>query len=381
MSRLTEMGQAAKDAAVILARLSSNEKNSALAAAAEALEKNMDKVLEANKKDVDAAVKNGIKGAFIDRLTLTETRVREMADGLRSVAKLDDPVGEVIYMKTLDNGLKIGQKRVPMGVIGIIFEARPNVTADAFGLCLKAGSATILRGGKEAFNSNTTIVNIFRDALEYIGLPKDCVQMVEDTSRTTAAEMMRLNGYIDVLIPRGGAGLIQSVVQNSTVPIIETGTGNCHTFVDKSADLDMAVRIVINAKTQRPGVCNACESLLVHEDIAETFIPMVVKALKNNQVEIRGDKRFLYSAIHLARFDSYSDNTATPGLILKTTSCHRMVMLRHLIRPAPSRRPNTGSAQSTGNKQLSQFSAHFYLISFTRIPLSCSSVMVLPALK
>ena len=195
-------------------------------------------------------------------------------------------------MKTLDNGLKIGQKRVPMGVIGIIFEARPNVTADAFGLCLKAGSATILRGGKEAFNSNTTIVNIFRNALEHIGLPKDCVQMVEDTSRETATEMMRLNGYIDVLIPRGGAGLIQSVVQNSTVPVIETGTGNCHTYVDKSADLDMAVRIVINAKTQRPGVCNACESLLVHEDIAETFIPMVVKALKNNDVEIRGDERF-----------------------------------------------------------------------------------------
>ena len=215
-----------------------------------------------------------------------------MADGLRSVAALDDPIGEVLYMKTLDNGLKIGQKRVPMGVIGIIFEARPNVTADAFGLCLKAGSATILRGGKEAFNSNTTIVNIFRNALEHIGLPKDCVQMVEDTSRETATEMMRLNGYIDVLIPRGGAGLIQSVVQNSTVPVIETGTGNCHTYVDKSADLDMAVRIVINAKTQRPGVCNACESLLVHEDIAETFIPMVVKALKNNDVEIRGDKRF-----------------------------------------------------------------------------------------
>ena len=215
-----------------------------------------------------------------------------MADGLRSVAALDDPIGEVLYMKTLDNGLKIGQKRVPMGVIGIIFEARPNVTADAFGLCLKAGSATILRGGKEAFNSNTTIVNIFRNALEHIGLPKDCVQMVEDTSRETATEMMRLNGYIDVLIPRGGAGLIQSVVQNSTVPVIETGTGNCHTYVDKSADLDMAVRIVMNAKTQRPGVCNACESLLVHEDIAETFIPMVVKALKNNDVEIRGDERF-----------------------------------------------------------------------------------------
>ena len=292
MSRLTEMGQAAKEAAVVLARLSSNEKNNALKASADALEKNINEVLEANKKDVEAAVANGIKGAFIDRLTLTEKRVKEMADGLRSVAALDDPIGEVLYMKTLDNGLKIGQKRVPMGVIGIIFEARPNVTADAFGLCLKAGSATILRGGKEAFNSNTTIVNIFRNALEHIGLPKDCVQMVEDTSRETATEMMRLNGYIDVLIPRGGAGLIQSVVQNSTVPVIETGTGNCHTYVDKSADLDMAVRIVINAKTQRPGVCNACESLLVHEDIAETFIPMVVKALKNNNVEIRGDKRF-----------------------------------------------------------------------------------------
>lgn len=292
MSRLTEMGQAAKEAAVVLARLSSNEKNNALKASADALEKSINEVLEANKKDVEAAVANGIKGAFIDRLTLTEKRVKEMADGLRSVAALDDPIGEVLYMKTLDNGLKIGQKRVPMGVIGIIFEARPNVTADAFGLCLKAGSATILRGGKEAFNSNTTIVNIFRNALEHIGLPKDCVQMVEDTSRETATEMMRLNGYIDVLIPRGGAGLIQSVVQNSTVPVIETGTGNCHTYVDKSADLDMAVRIVINAKTQRPGVCNACESLLVHEDIAETFIPMVVKALKNNDVEIRGDERF-----------------------------------------------------------------------------------------
>ena len=292
MSRLTEMGQAAKEAAVVLAILSSNEKNNALKASADALEKNINEVLEANKKDVEAAVANGIKGAFIDRLTLTEKRVKEMADGLRSVAALDDPIGEVLYMKTLDNGLKIGQKRVPMGVIGIIFEARPNVTADAFGLCLKAGSATILRGGKEAFNSNTTIVNIFRNALEHIGLPKDCVQMVEDTSRETATEMMRLNGYIDVLIPRGGAGLIQSVVQNSTVPVIETGTGNCHTYVDKSADLDMAVRIVINAKTQRPGVCNACESLLVHEDIAETFIPMVVKALKNNDVEIRGDERF-----------------------------------------------------------------------------------------
>ena len=199
-------------------------------------------------------------------------------------------------MKTLDNGLIIGKKRVPMGVIGIIFEARPNVTADAFGLCLKAGSAAILRGGKEAFNSNTTIVNIFREALENIGLPRDIVQMVEDTSRDTATEMMRLNGYIDVLIPRGGAGLIQSVVQNSTVPVIETGTGNCHTYVDESADLEKAAAIVINAKTQRPGVCNACESLLVHEAVADKFIPMVSKMLKEKNVEIRGDKAFVDAA-------------------------------------------------------------------------------------
>lgn len=293
MSRLIEMGKAAKDASVILAKLKTPEKNRALNACADALEKNMDRVLEVNKKDVEAAVANGIKGAFIDRLTLTEDRVRGMADGLRDVAKLDDPIGEVLYMKTLDNGLIIGQKRVPMGVIGIIFEARPNVTADAFGLCLKAGSATILRGGKEAFGSNTTVVNIFRETLESIGLPADCVQMVEDTSRETATEMMRLNGYIDVLIPRGGAGLIQSVVQNSTVPVIETGTGNCHTYVDESADLDMAVRIVINAKTQRPGVCNACESLLVNEAVADKFIPMVSKALKEKNVEIRGDKKFI----------------------------------------------------------------------------------------
>lgn len=296
MSRLKEMGQAAKDAAVVLAKLRTPEKNKALIASADALEKNINVVLEANKIDVDSAIRNGIKGAFIDRLTLTEARIRDMANGLRNVAKLDDPIGEVLSMKTLDNGLIIGKKRVPMGVIGIIFEARPNVTADAFGLCLKAGSATILRGGKEAFNSNTTIVNIFRDALEEIGLPKDFVQMVEDTNRETATEMMRLNGYIDVLIPRGGSGLIQSVVQNSTVPVIETGIGNCHIFVDESANLDNAVKIVINSKTQRPGVCNACESLLVHEAVADKFIPMVTNALKENKVEIRGDKEFVDKA-------------------------------------------------------------------------------------
>lgn len=296
MSRLTEMGQAAKDASVILAKLRTPEKNKALFASADALEADISRILEANRSDVEAAVTSGIKGAFIDRLTLTEVRIRSMADGLRNVAKLEDPIGEVLSMKTLDNGLIIGQKRVPMGVIGIIFEARPNVTADAFGLCLKAGSATILRGGKEAFNSNRAVVHIFRETLGSLGLPKDCVQMIEDTSRETATEMMRLNGYIDVLIPRGGAGLIQSVVQNSTVPVIETGIGNCHTYVDESANLENAVQIVINAKTQRPGVCNACESLLVHEAIADRFIPMVAAALKEKKVEIRGDQAFVEKA-------------------------------------------------------------------------------------
>ena len=292
MTRLVEMGISAKDAAVTLAKLKTPDKDKALMAAADALEKNVQKVLSANKIDVENAINSGIKGAFIDRLTLNEDRVKSMAQGLRDVAGLDDPIGEVLYMKTLDNGLIMGQKRVPMGVIGIIFEARPNVTADAFGICFKAGSATILRGGKEAYNSNTTIVNIFRDVMEELGFPKDIVQMVEDTSRESATEMMRLNGYIDVLIPRGGPGLIQSVVQNSTVPVIETGVGNCHVYVDEFADLEKALNITINAKTQRPGVCNACESLLVHKAVADEFVPIVSEALKNKKVEIRGDEIF-----------------------------------------------------------------------------------------
>lgn len=290
MSNLVEMGKKAKAAAVVLATLPTPRKNKALLASADALLAAKEEILAANKADVDAALENGIKGAFIDRLTLTEARLGDMADGLRQVAKLDDPVGEVLSMKTLDNGLVVGQKRVPMGVIGIIFEARPNVTADAFGLCLKAGSAVILRGGKEAFRTNQATIKALRSALAAEGLPEDCVQMVPDTSRETANEMMRLNGYLDVLIPRGGAGLINSVVQNSTVPVIQTGVGNCHVYVDESADLEKAVRIVINAKTQRPGVCNACESLLVHEKIAETFLPEIGKALQQKKVEIRGDE-------------------------------------------------------------------------------------------
>lgn len=290
MSNLVEMGKKAKAAAVVLATLSAPRKNKALLASADALLAAKEEILAANKADVDAALENGIKGAFIDRLTLTEARLADMADGLRQVAKLDDPVGEVLSMKTLDNGLVVGQKRVPMGVIGIIFEARPNVTADAFGLCLKAGSAVILRGGKEAFCTNQATIKALRSALAAEGLPEDCVQMVPDTSRETANEMMRLNGYLDVLIPRGGAGLINSVVQNSTVPVIQTGVGNCHVYVDESADFEKAAKIVINAKTQRPGVCNACESLLVHEKIAEAFLPEIGKALQQKKVEIRGDE-------------------------------------------------------------------------------------------
>ena len=290
MSNLVEMGKKAKAAAVVLATLSTPKKNKALLASADALLAAQAEILAANKADVDAAIENGIKGAFIDRLTLTEARLADMAEGLRQVAKLDDPVGEVLSMKTLDNGLVVGQKRVPMGVIGIIFEARPNVTADAFGLCLKAGSAVILRGGKEAFQTNQATIKALRSALAAEGLPEDCVQMVPDTSRETANEMMRLNGYLDVLIPRGGAGLINSVVQNSTVPVIQTGVGNCHVYVDESADFEKAVKIVLNAKTQRPGVCNACESLLVHEKIAEDFLPAIGKALQEKKVEIRGDE-------------------------------------------------------------------------------------------
>lgn len=290
MSNLVEMGKKAKAAAVVLATLSTPRKNKALLASADALLAAKEEIMAANKADVDTALENGIKGAFIDRLTLTEVRLADMADGLRQVAKLDDPVGEVLSMKTLDNGLVVGQKRVPMGVIGIIFEARPNVTADAFGLCLKAGSAVILRGGKEAFRTNQATIKALRSALAAEGLPEDCVQMVPDTSRETANEMMRLNGYLDVLIPRGGAGLINSVVQNSTVPVIQTGVGNCHVYVDESADFEKAAKIVINAKTQRPGVCNACESLLVHEKIAEAFLPAIGKALQEKQVEIRGDE-------------------------------------------------------------------------------------------
>jgi len=289
MFSLEEMGMRAKEASVITAGLSAPEKNKALLNAADRLIENMDAVLSANTADVNEALSNGIKGAFIDRLTLTKERIEGMATGLRKVAALKDPVGEFVMMNTLDNGLIIGQKRVPMGVIGIIFEARPNVTSDAFGLCLKAGSAVILRGGKEALKSNTAIIDIFRNSLKSDGLPEDIVQIITDTSHETAEKLMRLNGLIDVLIPRGGAGLINNVVRNSTVPVIQTGIGNCHVYVDETADFKKAVDIVINAKTQRPGVCNACESLLINEKIADEFVPIICEKLMAKNVEIRAD--------------------------------------------------------------------------------------------
>ena len=290
MNGLKEIGERALVAKRALGKLTTGEKNEILLKAAKALRDNYEVILKANETDLENGKKAGLKGSIIDRLALSKDRIYGMADGLEQIAKLPDPIGEVINMKTLPNGLIVGQKRVPMGVIGIIYEARPNVTSDAFGLCLKAGSAAILRGGKEAINSNKATIAVFKKAISELGADENIVQLIEDTSRESANAMMKMNGYIDVLIPRGGAGLIQSVVQNSTVPVIETGVGNCHVFVDESADIDMAVNIIVNAKAQRPGVCNAAETLLVHKNIAEKFLPVAVKALREKNVEIRGDK-------------------------------------------------------------------------------------------
>lgn len=289
MKSLKEIGESAIIAKRRLAKLTTDEKNQLLRAAATALRDNYEDIVTANNTDVENAKANGVKPSIIDRLTLNYDRIDAMADGLEQIAKLPDPIGEIINMKTLPNGLVVGQKRVPMGVIGIIYEARPNVTSDAFGLCLKAGSAVILRGGKEAINSNTAIINVFKNAIALMDIDENIVQLIEDTSRETATQMMKMNGYIDVLIPRGGAGLIQSVVQNSTVPVIETGVGNCHIFVDESADIKNAVDIIVNAKAQRPGVCNAAETMLVHKNIAREFLPKAVAALRDSNVEVRGD--------------------------------------------------------------------------------------------
>lgn len=290
MGYLEELGEQAKSASMELAKLGQLKKNEGLEAVAAALVENADYLIQENAIDVKASEERGVKASLIDRLRLTTERIEGMAEGLRQVANLKDPIGEVISMETRPNGLQIGQKRVPLGVIGIIYESRPNVTADAFGLCFKTGNAVILRGGSDAITSNKAVVKVIQEALESVGIPKTAVLLVEDTSREIATQMMKLNQYIDVLIPRGGKGLIQTVIQNSTVPVIETGTGNCHVFVDESADLTMAVDIIENAKTQRMGVCNACESLVVHEKIADKAIPAIADRLMEKNVEIRGDE-------------------------------------------------------------------------------------------
>jgi len=288
MSSLISMGQKAKEASYELGIASAGQKNQALTFMAEELVKAKDEIIKANEIDRQNAIKKGITEALLDRLSLDDSRIEAMAQGLLDIVKLQDPVGEVTNMWQMPNGLEIGQKRVPIGVLGIIYESRPNVTSDAAGLCLKSGNAVILRGASDAINSNKAVAKALVEGIKRSGLPQDCVQLLEDTSRETATEMMRLNDYIDVLIPRGGAGLIKSVIQNATVPVIETGTGNCHIFVDETADLEMAKAIVLNAKVQRPGVCNAAEKLLVHEAVANEFLPTIVKALRENDVEVRG---------------------------------------------------------------------------------------------
>ena len=284
------LGQQAKEAEIQIAQLSTKVKNEILIKSAKALLDNCQNILDINKEDVEKAKTSGVKDAFIDRLTLTEKRISDMADGLRQIASLNDPVGEFLYGKTLPNGLIIQQKRVPLGVIAIIFESRPNVTADAFGLCLKSGNAVILRGGKEAIKTNIAIVNIFKNVLKECGINENAVQIVENTSHEIANELMKAHEYVDVLIPRGSARLINTVINNSTVPCIQTGVGNCHIFVDESAKLDDAVNIIVNAKTQRPGVCNAVETLLIHKNVASSVLPNIGKELQARGVEIRGDE-------------------------------------------------------------------------------------------
>lgn len=291
MGYVQEIGRKAKEASKKVQFFGQSEKNEGLEAVARELRQQMGYLLVENDKDVKNARAAGMKPALIDRLLLTSQRIQAMSEGLEQIAMLEDPVGQMERVKIRPNGLQIGQRRVPLGVVGIIYESRPNVTADAFGLCFKTGNSVILRGGSDAIHSNKAIVKVIRDGLAKEKLPADAVLLLEDTDRAAVTEMMRMKEYIDVLIPRGGAGLIASVVENSTVPVIETGTGNCHIFVDESADLKMAVDIIENAKTQRPGVCNACESIVVHSSIADKAVPLIYERLHQKQVEIRGDER------------------------------------------------------------------------------------------
>lgn len=287
---LNNIGQNAKDASKVLATASSETKNKALAAMAKALEDNSDKIIESNKADIENGSNAGLSDAMLDRLMLDKERICKIASAIREIIALDDPVGKTLSGTTRPNGLMISKVSVPLGVIAVIYEARPNVTADAAALCLKSGNTVILRGGKEAINSNKAMADVMRNAVESAGLPADCIQLIEKTDRETASDLMKLNEYVDVLIPRGGKGLIQSVVNNSTVPVIRTGEGNCHVYVDKDADIDMAAEIVFNAKASRVSVCNACETLLVHKDIAEFALIAIKEKLDSKNVVIIGDE-------------------------------------------------------------------------------------------
>ena len=289
MTVIEQMGAKAKEAARVLS-VAGSKKALALNSIADALIEHKDEIIKANNIDIEYGKEIGLTPSLIDRLTLGEDRIKGMADGVRKVSSLPDPIGNVISGNTLPNGLTVTRVKVPLGVIGIIFEARPNVTADAASLCLKAGNAVILRGGKEAINSNKAIAKIMSDAVEKVGLPKDSIQLIEDTTRQSSTELMQLSDYLDVIIPRGGAGLIKAVVENSKVPVIETGVGNCHVYVDKYADIDMASKIIFNAKTSRPSVCNAIETILVHKDIAKDALPKIKEKLDTKNVQIRGCK-------------------------------------------------------------------------------------------
>ena len=287
---LKEMGARALNAKYALQKLTATEKNKALLHASEALLSHTEEILSANEKDIKAGKEKGMHEGLLDRLALTETRIAAMAEGLRQIAALEDPIGEIMDTFIRPNGLKISKVRVPLGVIGIIYESRPNVTADAFGLCFKAGNAVILKGGSDALLSNKAITVVLRNALQESGICADALQLIDSGDREITKAFMKMKEYVDVLIPRGGAGLIRSVVENSTIPVIETGTGNCHIYVDREADLNMAVSIIINAKTQRIGVCNACESLVIHKDIKDAFLPVLAEGLRAHHVEMRGDE-------------------------------------------------------------------------------------------
>lgn len=293
---LLEICKNAKSVAGTIGILDTNTKNQVLENVAKALVANSTYILQENEKDLENGRNNNMPEGLLDRLALTETRISQMAEGLTQIAGLDDPIGEVLSTKKRPNGLLIGKKRVPLGVVGIIYEARPNVTADAFGLCFKTGNVVILKGGSDAINSNIAIVSVIQKTLKEMNIPEAAVSLIEDTSRETAAQFMKMNEYVDVLIPRGGAGLIRAVVQQATIPVIETGTGNCHIFVDETADLNMAADIIMNAKTQRIGVCNACESLLIHEKVVDALMPALIEKLQTKNVEMRADANILQAA-------------------------------------------------------------------------------------